>query len=333
MCGRVEEGCRGLPGKFTRVFFATDIHGSERCFRKFLGAPKFYKADVLVLGGDITGKLVIPIVDHGKGSFRADYLGKEEVAKTPDELKRLEQLIADSGYYYHYCNKSEMDELRASKEKIDSLFVKVMKETLVRWMQYAEDALKETGTVCYVTGGNDDMQEIIDEIRETEHVKNPDNRLVRIDPIHEMVSMGWSNPTPWKCPRECSDDKLGERIEKVISSVADPANCVYNFHTPPKDCGLDTVPKLDDSVYPPKPIVQGGQQVMFGAGSESVKRAVEKNQPLVDLCGHVHESRGVCKIGRTFVVNPGSEYTEGILRGAIVNLSDKKVLSWQLTSG
>ena len=115
--------------------------------------------------------------------------------------------------------------------------------------------------------------------------------------------------------------------------MSDPANCVFNFHTPPKDCGLDTVPKLDESVYPPRPIVVGGQQVFFGAGAESVRRAIQNHQPLVDLCGHVHESRGVCKIDRTLVVNPGSEYSEGVLRGANVNLADKKVLSWQLTNG
>jgi len=51
------------------------------------------------------------------------------------------------------------------------------------------------------------------------------------------------------------------------------------------------------------------------------------------LCGHIHESRGTTRIGRTVVINPGSEYQMGVLRGAIVNIADKKVLSWQLTSG
>ncbi len=319
--------------KFTRVFFATDIHGSERCFRKFLGGAKFYKADILILGGDITGKLVIPIVDLGDGTFRSDYLGKEEVVRTPEELKRLEQLIADSGFYPYRCSRSEMDDLKESKEKVDKVFVNVMKETLTRWVRYAEDVLQEIGTVCYVTGGNDDLQEVVDEIRETEHIKNPDNKVVKIDAVHEMASMGWSNVTPWKCPRDCSEEELGRRIDRLLTHVSDPANCVFNFHSPPANSGLDTVPKLDASVDPPRPVFDRGQPVMIGAGSESVRFAIEKYQPLVDLCGHVHESRGVCNIGRTLVVNPGSEYTEGILRGAIVNLADKKVLSWQLTSG
>ncbi len=319
--------------RFTRVFFATDIHGSERCFRKFLGAASFYKADVLVLGGDITGKLVIPIVDLGDGSSKADYLGREMVVRTPEERQRLEQLIGDSGYYYHYCSKGEMEELKASKEKVEELFVRVMKETLVRWVDYAEQTLKGANTVCYVTGGNDDMQEVIDVIKDTEHVKNPDNNIVKIDSLHEMANMGYSNPTPWTCPRECTDEELGQRIDKMLQGVADPANCVYNFHVPPVNCGLDTVPKLDASVYPPKPVYEGGQQVLFGAGSQSVRNSVEKRQPLLQLCGHVHEGRGMCKIGRTVVINPGSEYSEGVLRGSIVNIADKKVLSWQLTQG
>jgi Icc-related predicted phosphoesterase len=319
--------------KFTRVFFATDIHGSERCFTKFLAAARFYKADVLVLGGDITGKMVIPILDLGDGTFKASYVGKEEILKTSEEVKSLERRIADSGYYYYHCSKSEMDDLRASEQKVDELFVKVMKETLVRWVEYAEQVLRETGTPCYLTGGNDDLQEVVDVIRETDHVKNPDNRVVKIDEIHEMASMGWSNPTPWKCPRECSEEELSDRIEKIMASVSDTANCVFNFHSPPVNCGLDTVQKLDDSVYPPRPLLDRGQPVLCGAGSESVRKAIDKYQPLVDLCGHVHESRGVCKIGRTPVINPGSEYSEGILRGAIVNLVENKVLSWQLTAG
>jgi len=319
--------------KFTRLFFATDVHGSEQCFRKLLGAAEFYKADLLVLGGDVTGKMVIPIVDLGDGTFKADYLGTEQIAKTPEELHRIEQLIANSGYYYHHCTKPEMEELKASKEKVDKLFLRVMKETLVRWVNYAEQVLAKTGTTCYVTGGNDDLQEVVDEIKDTEHLKNVDNKVVRIDEMHEMANLGWSNMTPWKCPRDCSEEELGERIEKLLASVSDMRNCVLNFHTPPKDCGLDTVPKLDDSVYPPKPVLEDGRPVMFGAGSESVLRAIREHQPLVDLCGHVHESRGVCNIGKTLVTNPGSEYAEGVLRGVLVNLADKKVLSWQLTSG
>jgi Icc-related predicted phosphoesterase len=96
---------------------------------------------------------------------------------------------------------------------------------------------------------------------------------------------------------------------------------------------LDVAPLLDTSVYPPKAVLKLGQQVLTNVGSSSVRVAIEKYQPPLVLCGHIHESNGVCRIGKSLVINPGSEYGEGILKGAIVNLADKKVLSYQLVSG
>jgi len=318
--------------KFTKIFFATDLHGSGKCYEKILSAAKFYKVDVLVLGGDMTGKMLVPIVDYGNGTFKADYVG-EKTLHSLDEVKSLEREITDSGYYPYPCSKGEMDELTASKEKVDKVFMNVMKDALLRWVDRAEPFLSDLGVTCYLTGGNDDYQEIVDAVQDTPHVKNADHRVLKIDELHEMVNLGWSNPTPWKCPRDHTEEELEAMMEKLVSSVSDKENCVFNVHVPPINCGLDTVPKLDDSVYPPKPVIDKGQAVMIGAGSTSIRRAIEKYQPLVDLCGHIHESRGTTRIGRTLVLNPGSEYPEGTLRGAIVNIADKKVLSFQLTSG
>ena len=85
--------------KFTKIFFATDLHGSGRCYEKLLSAAKFYKVDVLVLGGDLTGKMLVPIVDLEDGTFKADYLGGKTV-RAGEEVKSLEREITDSGYYY-----------------------------------------------------------------------------------------------------------------------------------------------------------------------------------------------------------------------------------------
>ena len=318
--------------KFTKIFFATDLHGSGRCYDKLLSAAKFYKADVLVLGGDLTGKMLVPIVNIGDGTFKADYIGGKTL-RGPEEVRSLEKEISDSGYYPYQCSQAEMDELQSSKEKVDKLFITLMKDTLTKWVDRAEPFLSELGVTCYLTGGNDDYQEIVDAVRDTPHVKNADHKVLTIDERHEMVNLGWSNPTPWKCPRDHSEEELEAMTEKLVSSVSDKENCVFNIHVPPINCGLDEAPKLDDSVYPPKPVFDKGQAVMFGAGSSSIRRMVEKYQPLVDLCGHIHESRGTTRIGRTLVINPGSEYPEGVLRGAIVNVGDKKVLSSQLTSG
>jgi Icc-related predicted phosphoesterase len=318
--------------KFTKIFYATDLHGSGRCYDKLLSAAKFYKVDVLVLGGDLTGKMLVPIVDMGDGTFKADYIGLKTL-RGPDEAKALEAEITNSGYYPYHCDKSEMDELSASKDRVDNLFMKVMQDTLTKWVDRAETFLGQLGVTCYLTGGNDDYQQILDAIHDTPHVKNADNKVMKIDGLHEMVNLGWSNPTPWKCPRDHSEEELESATEKLVSSVTDMQNCIFNIHVPPNDCGLDTVAKLDASVYPPKPVFDKGQAVMIGAGSTSIRKEIEKHQPLVQLCGHVHESRGTTRIGKTLIVNPGSDYPDGMLRGAIVNVGDKKILSFQLTLG
>jgi len=318
--------------KFTKIFYATDLHGSARCYDKLLSAAKFYKADILVLGGDLTGKMLVPIVDMGDGTYKADYIGLKTL-RGPDEVKTLELEITNSGYYPYRCDKAEMDELSASKDRVDNLFMTVMRDTLTKWVDRAETFLGQLGVTCYLTGGNDDYQQILDAIHDTSHVKNADNKVMKIDGTHEMVNLGWSNPTPWKCPRDHSEEELESATEKMVASVTDMQNCIFNIHVPPIECGLDTVAKLDDSVYPPKPVFDKGQAVMIGAGSTSIRKEIEKHQPLVQLCGHVHESRGTTRIGKTLIVNPGSDYPDGMLRGAIVNIGDKKILSFQLTLG
>jgi Icc-related predicted phosphoesterase len=317
----------------TRIFFATDVHGSEITFRKFTNAAKFYRANVLVLGGDVTGKTVVPIAKQADGTYNSSFLNQQQRSKNDQELKDLIKKIENSGSYWSVMEQQEAEALKANPEKVDELFRSLMRERLVRWVQLAEERLKGTNTVCYMTGGNDDSQEVIDELKETEHVKNPDGKSIQITGLHEMASLGWSNITPWDTPRECNEDELNERIEKMIGSIHDMSNAVFNFHVPPIDSVLDDAPKLDQSVYPPKPITAGGQIVYFGAGSKSVRSAIEKYQPLLGLHGHIHESRGTAFLGRTLCINPGSDYGEGVLRGVVVELSDKKVIQYQLTSG
>jgi Icc-related predicted phosphoesterase len=72
--------------------------------------------------------------------------------------------------------------------------------------------------------------------------------------------------------------------------------------------------------------------VITGVGSKAVRRAIETYQPILSLHGHIHESRGVATIGRTVCINPGSEYPDGVLRGAIVDFDRDGVKSYVLTS-
>jgi len=320
--------------KFIRIFYATDVHGSDRCFLKFTRAAKFYDVDVLILGGDLTGKMVIPIVEQPDGSFISKFLGNEVVSKSNDDLAGLETSIRNSGLYPYRTNVTELKQLQEDKSKVTELFQKLMIERLRNWVNLAEERLRGTNTKMYITGGNDDPFAIEDVLRGSfDHIIDPEGSVIQLDEYHEMVSSGYSNTTPWNCPRDISEEELARKIESIVSNLKDVKNAIFNIHVPPINSGLDTAPKLDTTVDPPKPIVRSGKMVMFGAGSTAIRNAIEKYQPLLGLHGHIHESSGVTKVGDTLCINPGSEYGEGILRGVIVTLGRKEVESYQLTQG
>jgi uncharacterized protein len=321
--------------KATRLFFATDLHGSERTYRKFINAGKFYDVDILVMGGDITGKLLVPIIKEVNGHYRATLQGRVEKLTTQDELDNLISRLGTLGFYHKIMEEDEFHGLQSNEKAVDELFHQVARQRLSNWVDLAEDRLAGTGKKCYVTGGNDDAPEVLTAInREGTHSFFAcENEVVNIDDDHTMVSVGYSTPTPWKTPREITDEQLGEMIESMIAHVADHSHTIFNFHDPPVDSTLDTCPMLDWSKDPPEPIIQGGQTVMYGAGSKSVRKAIEKYQPMLGLHGHIHESQSVAKIGRTTIINPGSEYGEGILRGCLVTFVDGKVEGYQMTSG
>lgn len=314
----------------TRIFYATDVHGSEKCFLKFLNTPKAYKASVLILGGDVTGKMLIPIVSRPGGTWSTEFLGTRYSLKSQSEVEDIEKKIRFTGYYPRKVTEGGMTELRNDPAKVDLAFTEVMTDTLRHWTRMAEERLKGTGVQVYMTGGNDDRPEIEEVLRSSDFVIDPEGEVVNIDGVHEMLSCGWSNPTPWKTPRECSEEELASRLDRMITKVQDMKNCIFNLHIPPYDSGLDICPKLDENL---KPVYAGSEVIMMPGGSASVRDAIEKHQPLLGLHGHIHESKGFVKIGRTLCLNPGSEYTEGMLRGVVVDLDEKGVSNYLLTVG
>ncbi|MGA8904721.1 MAG: metallophosphoesterase [Candidatus Bathyarchaeia archaeon] len=314
----------------TTIFFATDLHGSEKCFLKFVNAAKFYKANTLIMGGDITGKMIISIIKEPNGRYHATFVGNKRTAKNEEDLQDLQRAIRFAGYYPYLTNPQEMEQLQTDDSRVQAIFKELMLNTVKRWIQLAEERLKESNIRVYITGGNDDIAEIESIIGSSSYVIDPEDKVVELDGKFEMISTGWSNPTPWKTARECPEDQLWAKIEKMTAQVQNMKNCIFNLHVPPIDSGLDTCPKLDENL---KPVLAGGEIVMTSGGSTSVRKAIETYQPLLGLHGHIHESKGFLKVGRTLCLNPGSEYGEGILRGALVELDDGSVKNFLLTQG
>ena len=319
----------GKPER-TRLFFATDVHSSERTFSKFLNAADHYKVNALILGGDLTGKFLAPFIKEADGSYFTDFQGNPVHMKTEAEMKAMEETVRTAGYYVYTTTRDEYEKTREDKAFVDKLFLQEMMEVLGRWITLAEETLGPRGIPLYITGGNDDPYEIDDFMRAhgTEHVKYCEGEIVDVLG-YEMAASGYSNMTPWSLPRDMPEDQLEAALEKVVSKVSNPQRSIFTIHVPPYDTGLDLAIFLNKDLK----YQHYGQPIEGPVGSHAVFNILDKYQPLISLHGHIHESRCFYKLGKTMCFNPGSEYTEGTLRGVIVNLKGDKMESYQFTSG
>lgn len=313
-----------------KLFFVTDLHGSEICWKKFLNAGAFYRADVVILGGDVTGKAMVPIVRRPNGTWEASLQDHLEALESEAEVRRFEQRVMNRGYYPIRVSDEEYAALRRDEALVDRRFKDVMVQGTSRWIDMAEDELGGTGIRVIACPANDDMFEIDELLTHARVVETGDeDHPIELDG-YRMISMGWTNPTPWNTFREEPEEGLAVRIERALKLADDPDHTILNFHAPPYGSKLDNAPALNaDLTY-----VSGGQAIR-PVGSTAVREAVESFQPLLSLHGHIHESRGAARLGRTLALNPGSSYEEGILQAAIVNLDPKKnkVKNYQLVNG
>jgi hypothetical protein len=250
--------------------------------------------------------------------------------QSEEEVQAFEKQMRFSGYYPFRTTKAELEDLNAHKEKLDDLFSRLMCESLKRWISRAEEKLKPANVRFFVTGGNDDKYEIEPILKSSDYVIDAEGEVVSIDDQHEMISSGYSNITPWACPRDIGEDELESKIVEMAGRVQNMETCIFNLHCPPYGSGLDTAPELDKEL---KPVFRSGQLNQVPVGSKAVLATIQKYQPLLGLHGHIHESKGETSIGRTVCLNPGSEYSEGVLRGVVLDLNKTGVKSWQFTSG
>ncbi len=312
----------------TKLFFATDIHGSDICWGKFLNAGKFYGVDVLILGGDMTGKAVVPFLHLGGKKYRVTLLEQVFDISSDDELQDLIKRVRSRGYYPYLTNPDEIAELEKEPERVHQIFVNEVLKVMQQWMDLADKKLDGTDMKVYCCPGNDDMFAIDDLVRASRRVVLIEEQVTPLDGVHEMIASGWSNRTPWNTEREEDEDQLAKRYETMISQLRDARNAVFNIHVPPYKSSLDEAPELDKDLRP-----KMAGQALKPVGSTAVRRVIEEAQPLLGLHGHIHEGRGATRIGRTLCINPGSMYEQGTLLGAIVTLDKKKIQNYVLTTG
>ncbi|HSB02195.1 MAG TPA: hypothetical protein VLE49_16215 [Anaerolineales bacterium] len=312
----------------TKLFFATDIHGSDICWNKFLNAGKFYGADVLILGGDMTGKAVIPFTHLGGKKYRVTLLEQVFDISTEGELQDMIKRVRSRGYYPYLTSADEIVELEKDPERVHQIFANEVLKVMQQWMDLADKKLDGTALNVYCCPGNDDMYEIDELVRSSRRVILVEGQVTPLDGVHEMIASGWSNRTPWNTEREEDEEQLAARYEAMISKLRDPRSAVFNIHVPPYKSSLDEAPELDKDLRP-----RMAGQALIPVGSTAVRNAIEETQPLLGLHGHIHEGRGATRIGKTLCINPGSMYEQGTLLGAIVTLGKNKIENYVLTTG
>jgi hypothetical protein len=314
--------------KLTKFFFATDIHGSEKCWIKLVNSGPFYDVDTVILGGDLTGKGVQTLLENPIGTWNTNFLGEQIVVDSAEGLAKAESKIRNAGFYPYRIKPEEYAQFTASDEMQESIFKDLMIKTIQNWLEIADRKLKGSGRRILVTAGNDDPLFINDTFNGSSVVSMVERQVVMLDEYHEMINEGYSNPTPWHTHREVDEDSLYEILKNQIEKLKDVHNSIFNLHAPPYNSKLDDAPLLDNTLRP----VDGGRTYV-PVGSTAVRKAIETYQPLLGLHGHVHEAKGSAYIGSTLCINPGSNYTEGALAGYLISLDKKSVKSFQPIQG
>jgi Icc-related predicted phosphoesterase len=318
------------PGvRSIRLLQAADFHGSNAAFRKFLSAIKQHNAQHAIITGDLTGKAIVPIIRDG-GRYTSWLFGNREVLETDAELDRFRQKVGDVGMYDHVCDAEEARALDADADRLHALFVDKMNARLSEWLDLAGNYLAPLGVPLWVIPGNDDDRSVDPILDASEYARNVDHKVVELDEFHELVSLGDTSMTPWECPRDYPESHMVPTVKGLFEQVRNPEGAIVNMHCPPRDTAIDQAPSLNERL---EIEFEGGQVVMASAGSAAIRSGLETLQPLLSLHGHIHEARGTTRIGRTLCLNPGSEYAEGIMKAAIINLEPTRVKGYLLISG
>jgi Icc-related predicted phosphoesterase len=312
-----------MPKPF-RLYICSDIHASERAWRKLLNATRAntYKVDAVLIAGDLTGKALIPIVSDADGRWTAELLGSRRTATTEAELAALERSIADVGYYGVRVSPEEHAVMERDPEVVTQHFREQIVRRVRDWMALAAERLEGSGVPVYLMPGNDDDFAIDSVLAESSYARDVNEQVIDLTSNFQLVSMGWSSPTPWSTPRELPEEEFLDRLSGLMSGVRDARKTVIMTHVPPYDSGLDTAPLLSPDL---RPTASAGDVLRGPVGSTGVRKAIESFRPVLGVHGHIHESGGERRIGDPLCLNAGSEANHGILRGYLVDLGERGV--------
>jgi len=311
------------------IFYASDIHGSEKVFRKFLNAAPFYKAGAVIFGGDLTGKALVPLVEVAPGRFEAKAAGVTEAVEGGSALEALESSIRGRGSYPYRTTPDELAMMNTDPDVVQAIFRRVMAESAERWVTLADERLRAAGIPALMMPGNDDEPDVKRLLAQGDWISDAEGRSVELDGF-QVISWGYATTTPWHSPREMTEEAMAIALDALVGQLDLRRPVIFNFHDPPIESGLDLAYRMTPDM---QVVMAGGQAMLAPVGSTAVRAVLERIQPVLSLHGHIHESRAVAKVGRTVAINPGSAYSDGTLQGVLITLTENKVLGQQLVTG
>lgn len=223
-----------MTGRLT-IFFASDIHGSERVFRKFLNAGTHYGADAMIFGGDITGKALVPVVEVAPGRFRATLFARVHDVEAGTGLDELEDRIRTNGFYPFRTDPEGAAQL-ADQEHLRAVFTRVMTETAERWVSLADERLRRAGIPALMMPGNDDEPMVKELLAQGDWIVDAEGRRVELEG-YQVISYGYSTTTPWHNPREVTEDGMAAALDRLTAQLVPGQPTIFNLHDPPTGPG------------------------------------------------------------------------------------------------
>jgi Icc-related predicted phosphoesterase len=259
-------------------------------------------------------------------------MGRKRKLKKEKDIEILKGQIANTGQYAIDVTEEEYEVYQNDPARLDELFRELILERVTKWTEMADDRLRGQNVRCFISAGNDDIMEVDEILEKSEIIEVHDGRIIDLGEGFELFGLSNANITPWDCPRDISEEELTIKIDNLAKQINNLERAIFDIHVPPYDSGLDEAPELSEDLS--MTLDPTGTPKMIPVGSKAVSDAIQKYQPLIGLHGHIHESAGIQKIGRTTIVNPGSEYAEGLLRGAVIDLDKKEgLLNVNLVTG
>ena len=194
-----------------KIFYAADLHGGETAFRKFTNAGKFYNADLVIFGGDFTGKMVVPIVEKG-GVYSCTYYGSTVKVKKVKELPDLERNLRDAGFYPLVISEADLNKL--NENDAERIIKEKQLEVLKEWVKLADERFAKAEIPCIIIPGSVDDYYLDDVLNSGNHVQNGDGKIIEVNG-YEVVSIGGGKPSVFKNPRERSEEELAAKINPL----------------------------------------------------------------------------------------------------------------------